>query len=80
MMKKRTLEEWVIFVHNVAWLQEQHKLSDREMSKKLGISPPTLAKIKNGELPPRLGVEILFYIQKEFNIAPASQFVYHFGE
>ena len=74
MTKKRTNEEeWAIFANNVAWLQKHHGLSNREMSKKLKISPSTLNKIKNGELPPRISIEIFFHIQKEFGIHPVEQ-------
>ena len=67
-------ESWKIFSHNVAWLQKHHGLSNKKMAEALKISTATLNKIKNGELPPRLGVEILYYIASEFKISPYEQF------
>lgn len=57
-----------IFLHNVIWLRKHYGLSKKEMAKKLGISVWMLNKIEKGELPPRLAIDVLFCIYKEFGV------------
>ena len=61
------------FCRNVAWLRKQNGLSKREMAKRLGIGIATLDKIERGEFPSRMGIEVLFSIQKHFGISPKHQ-------
>lgn len=42
------------------------------MAKLIGIGTKSLTLIENGRLPPRLGCDVLFEIQKEFGIAPKT--------
>lgn len=73
-------ESCKIFCHNVSWLQAHHGLSNKKMAETLKISTATLNKIKNGEFPPRLGVEIFFYIGREFKIKPYDQLTVRLGD
>ena len=73
-------ESWKIFCHNVAWLQAHHGLSNKKMAEILNIGTATLNKIKNGEFPPRLSVDIFFYIDREFKINPYDQLTVRLGD
>ena len=60
------------FLHNVAWLRRHFGLSKKEMAQRLGIGLHSLNKIECGELPAKLGVEVLFRIDREFGIDPQT--------
>lgn len=57
---------------NIAYLRKRLGISKREMAKLLGIGVATLQKLEQGILPPRLGVELFFHIQRNFGIAPVT--------
>ncbi|MBQ9963765.1 MAG: helix-turn-helix transcriptional regulator, partial [Clostridia bacterium] len=59
-----------ILSHNMKHIREQYAFSKRDMARLLGIGIGSLNKLEKGELPPRLGVEILFNIQHYFGISP----------
>ena len=57
---------------NIVFLRKHFGISRRRMAKLLGIGVTTLQKLKQGILPPRLGVDIFFHIQRNFGIAPVT--------
>lgn len=70
----KTNDEIVIFCKNMVYLRKKHKLSQRDMAKKLHIGVATLRKLEQGDIPKRLRTEILWYIYKNFNIPINNQF------
>ena len=68
-----------IFLQNIIWLRKHYGLSKKEMAKKLGIGIWTLNKIEKGELPPRLKIDVLFYIYKEFGISMSEMLSVRLG-
>lgn len=68
------------FLNNISWLQEFYGLSKNKMSKVLKISVESLNKIERGIIPSRISVEILFNIEKAFNIQPHIMFEKDFRE
>lgn len=66
--------EMEIFLKNVMWLREHYGISKKHMAELLGIGIASLNKIENGEMPKRLGVEIVFKIYDVFKILPKNQF------
>lgn len=72
--------DWEIFSYNVAWLRKNHGLTTKQMAALLGIGVRTLTRIENGELPPRLMVDVFFCIQDHFRIHPAEQLSKRLGE
>ena len=71
-MKKET--EIMFFCENIKALRKINNLSKKEMAKLIGIGTKSLTLIENGRLPPRLGCDVLFEIQKNFGIAPKTMF------
>ena len=71
-MKKHDEE---IFCNNIQVLRRRHKLKKEEMAHILHISVSSLSKLEEGRLPPRLSVEIIFFIYHYFHIRPADMFV-----
>ena len=63
-----------IFCHNVAFLRKQHKLSRKEMAKRLEIGVWCLTRIEQGLFPPRLGCNVVFCVYKQFGIRPSQLF------
>ena len=63
-----------IFLKNISCLRKHNKLSKRKMAEILGIGVKSLNKIENGELPPRIGVNVFFKIEKNFGISPKNLF------
>ena len=70
---KNTLED---FCRNVHYLRKKNGLTQKETAKLLHIGVESLRKIEAGELPPRLGVEVLFYAQTAFSV-PFSRLLAH---
>ena len=66
--------EIYVFCQNIKKLRENNNLSKIEMAKIMGLSVMSLRKIENGELPPRIGVNTLFNLCKNFNIKPKKVF------
>lgn len=62
------------FLGNIAYLRKQNKLSKRKMAQMLGISVKCLNGIENGELPPNIGVNVIFNIEKNFGVSPKKLF------
>ena len=79
MIKETNRQSLERFMRNVTWLRKQHGLSKKHMVKILGIGVGSLNKIENGQMPLRLGVEILERIYIHFGITPQEQFVKDFG-
>ena len=71
-MKKET--EIMFFCENIKALRKINNLSKKEMAKLIGIGTKSLTLIENGRLPPRLGCDVLFEIQKKFGIVPKTMF------
>ena len=71
-MKKET--EIMFFCENIKALRKINNLSKKEMAKLIGIGTKRLTLIENGRLPPRLGCDVLFEIQKNFGIVPKTMF------
>ncbi|MBR5535077.1 MAG: helix-turn-helix transcriptional regulator [Clostridia bacterium] len=63
-----------IFCNNIKRLREKHKLSKKEMAKKLGISTYSLRIIEEGRFPEKLTVDIFGYLMDEFKILPSEIF------
>ena len=61
------------FLYNISWLRKHNGLSKKKMAEILEISVSTLNKIENGELPPRLGVGVVFNLHRHFGIIPKDQ-------
>ncbi|MBE6999750.1 MAG: helix-turn-helix domain-containing protein [Clostridia bacterium] len=57
---------------NIVFLRKHFGISRKRMAKLLGIGVTTLQKLEQGILPPRLGVDIFFHIQRNFGIAPVT--------
>ncbi len=62
------------FCMNVRSLRLLHKLSQKEMAQALGIGVKSLQKIEAGEIPPRLGADVLFAIHNRFRIPISNLF------
>ncbi len=74
MIRKTNEQQIKTLLKNIALLRKQNSLSKKEMAHLLGIGIKSLNKIENGELPPHLGVDILFCIEKHFCIPCKNQF------
>lgn len=72
--KMENRREVIIFLENIKRLREEKGYSKREMAKRLKISIYSINKIESGELPPRLSIDVLDNIEKEFKIHPADMF------
>ena len=64
--------ELQILCKNIRYLREKHNLSRKEMAGRLHIGVGSLKKMEEGEVPPRMGVEILFHIYRCFGIKPCE--------
>ncbi len=72
--KMENRREVIIFLENIKRLREEKGYSKREMAKRLKIGLYSINKIESGELPPRLSIDVLDNIEKEFKIYPADMF------
>ena len=67
-------KEIKIFCENLKYLRKEKGLSKKEMAKKLGIGVQSLSVLESGRLPPRLSLEPLFNIHKNFGISSSEIF------
>lgn len=68
------------FVYNIKWLRRQYGLSRKQMADILEIGIWSIGKLEKGEMPPRLGINVFFAVQKYFGISPAAQLSRRLGE
>ncbi|MBP3478666.1 MAG: helix-turn-helix transcriptional regulator [Oscillospiraceae bacterium] len=73
MYSTKICKEFAILFRNITWLRKHYGFSKRKMAKLLGIGVWSLNKIEKGELPPRLGINIVFAVQEHFNVHPTVQ-------
>ena len=64
--------EFQMLCRNIQYLRKKHKLSQKEMAGRLRIGVGSLKKMEDGEIPPRLGVDFLFYVHKHFGVKPCD--------
>ena len=69
-------EEIAMFCGNVKRLRKREGLTRKEMAARLGIGVETLARLERGEIPPRLSVEVVCRISREFGIHPKELFMH----
>ena len=62
------------FCHNIARLRSYHKISQRKMAELLGIGCKTLRRLERGEMPERLGCNILVRVYHHFRVPPKDLF------
>lgn len=64
----------MLLLRNITGLRKHYGCSKKQMAHLLGIGIGTLNKIEAGIIPPRLTVEIVFIISREFHIEPSVLF------
>lgn len=69
-----------IFCENIKWLRAKHNLSKQKMAQMLHISVRTLNRIEQGEVPPRISVDPLYWIYDHFGILPSEILGRHLNE
>lgn len=67
------------FAHNITWLRKHFGISKKRMAALLGVSAATIRRLECGEVPPRMGVEVLFRVYKEFGLKPSDQCQHKLG-
>lgn len=65
--------------HNILWIRQQYRLSQKQLAQCLGISVGSLRTLEKGILPPRLSVAFIFQIQKLYHIPPGKLFSSRYG-
>lgn len=64
----------LIFSKKVIHLRKKYGYSKKEMAHILGIGIASLNKVENGEIPPRMTVDVLFRIYDHFGVSPKEMF------
>ena len=68
------IDPFVIFCHNVAGLRAHSGYSQKYMAQLLGIGVESLKKIESGNIPPRLGIDVIFAVCRHFHVRPSVLF------
>ena len=63
-----------IFCNNIRILRRRYQLKKPQMARLLHISVASLSKLEEGEIPPRLSAEVIFFIYQHFQIKPTDMF------
>ncbi len=63
---------------NISWLRMHFGISKKKMAELLKISVSSLNKIEDGILPPRLSMDMIFNVHKNFGIQPYVIFAFDF--
>ncbi len=56
--------------HNIIWLRKHHGYSKRKMAELLGIGLWSLNRLERFEIPPKLTVDILYWLHQQFRLLP----------
>lgn len=67
-------KEFDVFSKNLRTFREKNKLSKIEMARKLHITVRTLNILENGQIPPRIPIDIFFYFAKLCNVPVSAVF------
>ncbi len=59
---------------NLVHLRKKAAMTQKEMAALMGIGVSTLRKLESGQLPPRLGMDVIFALCDAFSISPGSLF------
>lgn len=79
MVKEQCEQQIKIFLENIVYLRKHYGLSKKKMAKILQIGVGSLNKIERGELPERLGVDVILHMEDYFRI-PAKDLFQKIGE
>lgn len=60
--------ELQLLCNNIRKLRLKNGLSQKQMAKHLHIGTESLRKMERGEIPPRMGVNLIFYTCKYFGV------------
>ncbi|WP_420885261.1 helix-turn-helix domain-containing protein [Candidatus Soleaferrea massiliensis] len=67
--------EFIIFCYHVKALRSKHQLSQKQMSRIMGISVKSLSTLEAGMMPPRLRVTVIFRLSEHFHLEPRQLFM-----
>lgn len=67
-------KEMKAFCNNIRILRITNGLPKKEMCVIMKIGIKTLNKLENGEIPPRLSADILYYVGKHFDLRVSDLF------
>lgn len=73
MESKKREESEEYFCHNVRWLREYHRLSQKGMAAMLRISVEKLEQIEGGSIPEDLSIDVLYDIYLYFGVRLSDQ-------
>lgn len=73
-MSEITEREINNMIKNIIQIRKDYGLSKKQMAEIMGISVRSFNKIENGEIPPKMKVDVLFNIQDYFGITPPKLF------
>ena len=62
------------FCHNLRYLRTHHGLTQKQMAVRLHISVDYVRRLEKGDVPPRLGCIVFFYMSQCFAI-PINHFL-----
>ncbi len=79
MQNPDTPQQRSIFCHNFAWLRRSHGLTQAQMAQLLHISVGYVRRIEHGDVPAKLGVEIVLSLVDLFHIDPRELFIHRMG-
>ncbi len=60
--------EYMNLLKNISYLRKKHRLTKKEMARRLGIGVGSLAKLEKGIVPPRLSALIILFAYQEFGV------------
>ncbi len=72
--KEQIQNEIESFCTNILALRKKYNLTQRQMARKLHIGVLSLRRLEHGTIPPRMTVEVLYYINMEFRIGADQMF------
>lgn len=73
-MSEITEREINNMIKNIIQIRKDYGLSKKQMAEIMGIGARSFNKVENGEIPPKMKVDVLFNIQDCFGITPSKLF------
>ena len=74
MIAETNAQQFSNFLYNIGWLRRYYRIPKKRMAQLLGISVRTLNKLEAGSIPPKVGIDIIFQLHKQFRYPMGTLF------
>ena len=75
MIEDKNAEQLSNFLYNIGWLRKYYGIPKKRMSQLLGISVRSLNLLESGNIPPRVPIDVVFLLHRQFQYPQGTLFL-----